>query len=304
MKARTLNVSLILLVALGLLLGACQPQATPSTAAPTQAQPTPKPETTFERIKREGYVRVGFANEKPFAYALPDGTLSGEAPDIAKAVFQALGIAEVEGVLTEFGSLIPGLQAQRFDVITAGMYIKPERCAQVLFADPEYKIGSGLLIKAGNPLNLHSYEDIAANSQVKVGTGAGYFENDYLLAVGVPKDRIVLFPDDASGVAGVQAGQIDAYTATSMAILTSLTNAKDPSLEMAAPFTDPVVNGKPVTGYSGTAFRKEDADLRDAFNAELKKLKDSGQLLEILKKNGFGEANMPGDVTMEQACKP
>ncbi len=133
---------------------------------------------------------------------------------------------------------------------------------------------------------------------------AGYFERDYLVAVGVSEDQIVLFPDDPSGVAGMQASQIDAYTATSMAILTSLNNANDPGLEMVDPFTDPVVNGKSVTGYSGTAFRKEDADLRDAFNAELKKLKDSGQLLEILEANGFGPANLPGDATAEMACQP
>lgn len=295
MKVRIVSGSIALLVALGLILAACQ------TAAPTEA---PKPETTFERVKREGIVRVGFANEKPFAYAQPDGTLAGEAPDIARAIFQNLGIAQMEGVLTEFGSLIPGLQAGRFDVITAGMYIKSSRCEQVLFADPEYKIGSGLLVEAGNPFGLHSYEDIAANPKVRIGTGAGYFERDYLVAVGVSEDQIVLFPDDPSGVAGMQASQIDAYTATSMAILTSLNNANDPGLEMVDPFTDPVVNGKSVTGYSGTAFRKEDADLRDAFNAELKKLKDSGQLLEILEANGFGPANLPGDATAEMACQP
>lgn len=257
----------------------------------------------LERIKEQGFVRVGFANEKPFAYATADGKLTGEAPDIAKAIFTNLGITELDGVLTEFGSLIPGLIAGRFDVITAGMYIKKERCDQVLFADPEYKIGSGLLVKAGNPLNLHSLEDIAKNTAVKVGTGAGYLENDYLTGVGVAKDRIVQFPDDPSGVAGVQAGQIDAYVATSMAIRTMIANAQDPGLAMAEPFTDPVINGKTVAGYSGTAFRKEDTDLRDAFTAELKKLKDSGQLLEILTKNGFGPENMPGDVSSDEACQ-
>ncbi len=287
---------LLTFVAVVALVVGCAPQ-------PQTGQPATASETTFERIKREGFVRVGFANEKPFAYAKPDGTLAGEAPDIAKAIFKNLGINEVEGVLTEFGSLIPALQAGRFDVITAGMYIKKQRCEQVLFADPEYKIGSGLIVKAGNPLTLHSFEDIAKNPNAKVGTGTGYLENDYLTAVGVKKDQIVLYPDDPSGLAGMQAGQIDAYTATSMAVFTTLQNANDPKLAMADPFTDPVIDGKSTIGYSGTAFRKEDKDLRDAFNAELQKLKASGQLLEILKANGFSEANMPGDGTMEQACK-
>src|SRR4051794_41085815 len=37
-------------------------------------------ETTLERAKKDGYIRVGFANEAPFGYATPDGKLTGEAP--------------------------------------------------------------------------------------------------------------------------------------------------------------------------------------------------------------------------------
>jgi polar amino acid transport system substrate-binding protein len=271
MKARNRLGVIALLVVISLLLGACQAQQ-----APSQAEPTARPETTLERIKREGVVRVGFANEKPFAYATEQGTLAGEAPDIARAVFRNLGVETVDGVLTDFGSLIPGLQAGRFDAITAGMYINSQRCEQVLFAEPEYKIGCGLLVKAGNPLNLHSLEDIAANPQVRVGTGAGYLEHDYLLAVGVSEDQITLYPDNPSGVAGLQAGQIDAFVATSMAILTALNNANDPGLEMADPFTDPIVDGEPQMDYAGTAFRKGDEDLRDAFNADASEVYRAG----------------------------
>ncbi len=112
-------------------------------------------ESTLDRVMREGVIRVGFANENPYAFAKPDGTLSGEAVEVARAVFEDMGIGEMEGILTEFGSLIPGLQAGRFDVITAGMYVNPNRCEQVLFADPEYKIGEALIVAAGNPLDLH-----------------------------------------------------------------------------------------------------------------------------------------------------
>jgi polar amino acid transport system substrate-binding protein len=262
-------------------------------------------ETTLERVQREGVVRVGFANENPYAFAQPDGTLSGEAVEVARAVLSALGINEMEGVLTQFGSLIPGLQARRFDVITAGMFINPTRCEQVLFADPEYKIGEGLIVEAGNPLDLHSYEDIAANPAVRVGTGAGYLEFDYLLAVGVSEDQITTYPDDPSGVAGLQAGQIDAWTATTPTLLKVLETTGDPNLEMADPFTDPVIDGQPVTGYGAAAFRPEDQDFRDAFNAELQNLKDSGELVEIISQfEGFGPQNDPGDATADELCQP
>ena len=84
-------------------------------------------ETTLERAKAQGFIRVGFANEAPFGYATPDGKLTGEAPEVAKAVLAKMGIPQVDGVLTEFGSLIPGLKAGRFDIIAAGMFINPKR---------------------------------------------------------------------------------------------------------------------------------------------------------------------------------
>ena len=64
------------------------------------------------------------------------------------------------------------------------MYITPERAEEVDFTDPEYQIGGALAVKAGNPLDLHSYEDIAANPDVKVATMAGsvtgYWQQAYL----------------------------------------------------------------------------------------------------------------------------
>src|ERR1044071_8429767 len=97
-------------------------------------------ETTLEKARREGYLRVGFANEAPYGYATPDGKLTGESPEVVKAILAKIGLAQTDGVLTEFGSLIPGLEAGRFDIIAAGMFITPKRCAPVPFPAPPYRI--------------------------------------------------------------------------------------------------------------------------------------------------------------------
>jgi polar amino acid transport system substrate-binding protein len=124
-------------------------------------------EPTLERIRREGVVRVGFANEAPFAFIdTSSGRLTGEAPEIARVVFSRLGVGEIEGVLTEFASLIPGLKAGRFDVIAAGMYVTPERCREVAFSQPTYAVGEAFLVAAGNPLQLHGYEDVRDRADV------------------------------------------------------------------------------------------------------------------------------------------
>ncbi|RWR11973.1 transporter substrate-binding domain-containing protein, partial [Siminovitchia fortis] len=129
--------------------------------------------STLDRLKKEGKVKLGVANEKPYGYKTSDGEVTGVAPEITKAVFKEMGIDTVEGEVTEFGSLIPALQAERFDVVTAGMDIRPERCAEAAFGDVEIRYGEGMAVQKGNPKNLHSYEDIAKNPDVKVSIMAG-----------------------------------------------------------------------------------------------------------------------------------
>src|SRR5690625_389934 len=147
-------------------------------------------EDTLSKIQDEGVVKIGFANEKPYAYE-EDGELKGAAVDIAKAVFKELGVDEVDPHLAEFGDLIAGLDAGRFDVVTAGMAITPDRCENVIFGEPEMKYGEGLVVPKGNPLDLHSYEDIANNPDITVSIMQGateigfetklYFNSEFLL---------------------------------------------------------------------------------------------------------------------------
>src|SRR5438067_1127511 len=123
-------------------------------------------EAALERLRRQGYIRVGFANEAPYGYATPDGKLTGESPEVVKAVLAKIGITQVDGVLTEFGSLIPGLLAARFDIIAAGMFITPKRCEQVQFSEPTYGIGQAFLAKKGDPKGITDYSSIAANTDL------------------------------------------------------------------------------------------------------------------------------------------
>ncbi|MBV9773809.1 MAG: transporter substrate-binding domain-containing protein, partial [Gemmatimonadetes bacterium] len=76
-----------------------------------------RPESSLERIRREGVVRIGYAPEPPFAFRTADGRVTGESPEIARAVFRRLGVTRIRWVQTEFRSLIPELKTGRFDVI-------------------------------------------------------------------------------------------------------------------------------------------------------------------------------------------
>src|SRR5690606_38787095 len=136
-----------------------------------------------------------------------------------------LGIHEMKGELTEFGSLIAGLQANRFDLITAGMFVNPERCEAVLFANPEYSIGEAIAVKKGNPLGLGSYEDIANNEKARVAVMTGAVEIGYLQKSGVPDERIIQVPDQASAISALQSGHVEAITMTGPSLQAMLESA-------------------------------------------------------------------------------
>lgn len=260
--------------------------------------------STLERIKKEGKVKVGIANEKPYGYKTSDGTVTGEGPEIAKAIFKEMGIEEFEGEVVDFGALIPGLQSERFDLVTAGMDIRPERCEEADFANIEIRYGEGMIVQKGNPKNLHSYEDIAANPDVTVSVMAGANENNYLKELGVDDSQIETAPDIASNVAAVASGRADATTMTEATTREAFEDADQSKVELADPFEQPVIDGKSVMSYGAAAFRKGDDELREAYNEGLKKLEESGKLLEILEEFGFSEDNLPNDgMTTEDRCE-
>ncbi|TIX01041.1 MAG: ectoine/hydroxyectoine ABC transporter substrate-binding protein EhuB, partial [Mesorhizobium sp.] len=213
--------------------------ATSLTSLPAHA------ETTLERAKKDGYIRVGFANEAPFGYATPDGKLTGEAPEVAKAVLAKMGIAQVDGVLTEFGSLIPGLKAGRFDIIAAGMFINPKRCAEINFSEPSYGIGQAMLVAKGNPKGVKDFASIKDNPDLKLAVMAGAVEGGYAKDAGVAQGQIVALPDQSSLVAAVQSGRADAAALTALSIADMAKKAD--GVESTKPFGE--VAGKSVKGH-------------------------------------------------------
>src|SRR6188474_2180631 len=90
----------------------------------------------LEQLKSQGFARVAIANEPPYTAVAADGKVSGAAPDVAREIFKKLGVADIVASISEYGAMIPGLQAGRHDVITAGLFMKPERCAAVAYSEP------------------------------------------------------------------------------------------------------------------------------------------------------------------------
>lgn len=257
---------------------------------------------TLERIRESGVVRVGFANEAPYAYIdTRTGRLTGEAPELARLIFRQLGVAEIEGVLTEFGSLIPALKAGRFDVIAAGMYITPARCEEVLFSNPTYAIGEAFIVRAGNPLGLHGYRDLLETPGATLGIVSGAIQLQYARKIGIPDDRIRIFPNAPSAVDGVAAGRASAYAGTDLTV-NDLLGKTSAALERATPFEDLVIDGELIKGHGAFGFRKTDKALHDAFNQVLSATVGTPRHLELIEQFGFSRDMLPGKITAAELC--
>lgn len=257
---------------------------------------------TLQKAKEAGSITVGFANEAPYGYTDTAGKLTGEAPELARVIFKNLGIDEIKGVQVDFGGLIGGLNAKRFDTIAAGMFITPERCAPAAFANPEYVAKSAFMVRAGNPKGLKTAED-PGKKGVTVGVLTGAVEAGYAEKTGVKKGDIKSFADQPSAFEGLKAGRIDCIWLTRISLADLLSKHRGEGFEVTAPFV-PVIDGKEQLGAGAFAFRKADSDLASAWNTELEKLKQQNRLLPILQPFGFTQADMPGpDDTAAKFCK-
>jgi polar amino acid transport system substrate-binding protein len=206
-----------------------------------------------------------------------------------------LGVKEIDGVLTEWGALIPGLKAGRFDAIVASMYVTPKRCKQIIFANPTYGIGEAFIVKNGNPDGVNNYADAVAKGK-KVAFIAGTAEIEHAKKAGMAMDQRLIVPDFASAVAAVKAGRASA------AALTSLTAkdlaAKDDAVERGTPFTF-THEGKKYKGEGAFGFRKEDTSLRDAVNAELAQFIGTEAHIQMIGEFGFDASNLPEHTAAE-----
>ena len=134
--------------------------------------PGVRAESILEKLKDQGSIRMGFANENPFTTRRPRAS-SPASTSTSCAISSPSGVNDIEGGLTTFGDLIAGLQQGRFDIIASAIYIKPERCALVAFGEPLYIQGDGIVVAAGNPKSIQGYADVAADPTIKLGYPTG-----------------------------------------------------------------------------------------------------------------------------------
>ena len=258
-----------------------------------------EPGNALETARQNGKIRIGIANEAPYGYTDAGGKVTGEAPEVARAVFKALGINEVEAVASNFDGLIPGVNARQFDMVAAGMNITSERCGQVAFSIPDYTALTALLVPKGNPKGVKDFADAKAKG-VSLAVLSAAVEKGYAEDAGVTDIQNLDSQD--SMLRAVADGRVYAAALTDISLKDLVKKNPDAAVEVTDGFV-PTKDGQEVVSGGGFVFRTADTALRDAFNAELAKLHTSGEWLRIVEPFGFGQDNLPGtELTTEKLC--
>ncbi|MGX1130924.1 polar amino acid transport system substrate-binding protein [Streptomyces glaucescens] len=245
--------------------------------------------STPEKLRKQGYVRVAYANEAPYGYE-ENGELKGEAPTLHREIFKALGVPELRPTFSEWDGLIPGLQAGKYDVISAGMAITPERCEKTLFSQPEFISPTALMVKAGNPGKI---TDLAAAKKAgaTIGVMSGAVEKSYATAAGISEGDIRTLQKPQDGADAVKNGRIDAFLLTGISLNWLAKN--NSGLEVTDSFV-PEIDGVKQYSPGGAVFRQGSEELRDAFDAELRKItSDPARYVRLIGRYGFGKDTIP-----------
>ncbi len=253
-------------------------------------------EGLLERARAGETIRIGFANEVPWAYPGEGNAPLGFANAHALGVLEKMGITNVEPVVTEWGGLIPGLKANRFDIITGGMYILGSRCENVNFSEPMGVFGDAFIVAKGNPKGIQTYQDIK-NGGATLVTGAGYNIVEVAKKEGVDEGSIMQVPGPTEILAAVRAGRADAGGVT---FFTARNLARESG--GAVEVTDPSRLPEWTLNWVGIGFRKSDTAFLDAFNAAQADYLGSPEMLAAVGEFEYTKAQLPGDVTTAYAC--
>lgn len=242
----------------------------------------------LETLQERGSVTVGFAGEAPYSF-MEDGELTGATVALHREIFGNLGIDTIDGVNADFGALIPGLQANRFDVVSAGMSILPERCEQAAFSEPEFNYTTALMVAEGNPMDLTDMQSVL-DSGARLSTMTGAIESDYASELGIDSTQVAT-PQD--GMDAVTSGRADVFALTAISLNWMANNNPDAPVEVTESFVAEI-DGVPQVGAGGTVFRTDDQELLDAYNEELAKItSDPEKYLEIVGEFGFTAEELP-----------
>jgi polar amino acid transport system substrate-binding protein len=252
----------------------------PTTVLPTQTVQPELAKLLPPDIAASKTLTVGVAlGSPPDDFRDEKGEIAGWEIDILRAATQALGL-QLDLRPTTFDTLIPGLQAKRFDAAVGQMGITDARekvldMIGTLLANEEF---AGL---ADTDIKVKTLEDICG---VTVGTTRGSREfafaqayNPKCEAAGKQPINMLVFNDGNGAVEALMSKRVDLFWLGSTAVSYFVAQSKGRT-KVVGTYTD--------ISYIGVGMPK-DSDMTKALQAAIQHLIDDGTYQKIVQKWGL-----------------
>ena len=222
---------------------------------------------TLEQVKESGKLVVATSPDFPPFENLEGGEVVGIEIDIIKAICDELGV-ELELVQIPFDSVLPGVQAAKYDAGVSGITVTPKREKNTLFTDVYYIAAQSIVVRADSDIN--SKDDLDGKKiSVQLGTTA----ESFCLDEGYSVDSYEANPEAKTALTS---GKVDAW------VVDNLTAIQMCEGDSSVKILDESMTEEPYA----FAFCFGSEDLVEEINAILEKLIDDGIVAEIFAEYG------------------
>ena len=238
------------------------------------------------------------ANAKPYVYVGDDDKPAGYDVDVLNAVFDKLPDYELEYEVTDFGSVLSGLNSGNYQIGVNNFSYNEDRGASYLYSYPYDKISYVFVTKKGGK-EIKSFED-AAGLSFEGGTGISVSNAVEAWNEKNPDKKIDITYTDADTAITLQ--HIEDGTTDLAIIDVAMYNAyqKEYNYDVVAnQISDEDAKAIADNSYAYYIFPKDQEELRDKVDEQLKELKKDGTLTELSQKY-FGQDTAPEDDQFEK----
>ena len=223
--------------------------------------------TTLKSVQKAGKLTIATSPDFPPLESLGDNNeVVGIEIDVLNLICEQLGVT-LEINQMDFDSVLPGVQAGKFDVGVSGISVTEKRQKNVLFTDPYCLAAQAIVVTEGS--SITSKADLEGK---KVSVQTGTTAEEYCMDNGY---EVLSFTANNDAAAALTTGKVDAWVVDN-----------EVAVALAAQQGLTVLDEAMTSEPYAFAFAKGSDELVSSFNASLKKLMDDGSIQEIFDKYG------------------
>ncbi|MDQ0534423.1 transporter substrate-binding domain-containing protein [Azospirillum picis] len=231
---------------------------------------------TLADVKKAGTLAVATEMQFPPFDFLENNEYKGVDRDLFDEVAKELGV-KAKYIDLPWTSVLPGLEAKKFDLVIAPVTITKERVKRYAFTVPISE-ATAALMKRADDKSINRPEDIAGKT---VGGGKGTSQLAQVKEFGQtlsPQPTVKEYVDSNQSYADLAAGRVDASVNSLPNLAFAAAQRKETFAVVLPPF------GKPSYFSWVGRMGDDDKSLIEAINTALVKIQKDGRLATIQKK--------------------